>query len=43
MLVSCRYQLEEHARFRLVLGDVGEIIEDVQVILFEFVDGRLEL
>ena len=43
MLVSCRDQLEEHACFRLVLGDVGEIIEDEQVVLVEFVDGGFEL
>ncbi len=30
MLVSCRDQLEKHACFRLIFGDVGEIIEDEQ-------------
>lgn len=43
MFVSCRDQLEEHACFRLVLGDVGKIIKDEQVVLVELVDGGFKL
>lgn len=43
MLVSCRDQLEEHTCFRLVLGHVGEVIEDEQVVFVEFIDGRFKL
>lgn len=35
-------QFEQHARFRLILGDVGEIVEDEQMILVEFGDRRFE-
>ena len=35
-------ELEEHARLGLVFGDVGEVVEDEQVVLVEPVDGGLE-
>jgi hypothetical protein len=41
-LVTGADQFEQHARFRLILGDVGEIVEDQQVILVEFGDCRFE-
>ena len=41
-LVARADELEEHARLGLVLGDVGEVVEDQQVMLVEPVDGGLE-
>ena len=38
-LVAGADQLEEHAGFGLVLGDVGEVVEDQQVVLVEPGDG----
>ena len=35
-------QFEQHAGLRLVLGDVGEVVEDQQVEPVEAVEGRLE-
>ena len=35
-------QLEQHAGLGLVLGDVGEVVEDQQVVAVEFGDGGLE-
>lgn len=42
-LVARGDELEEHARFRLVLGDIGEIVEDEQIELVELGDGGFEL
>ena len=36
--VSRADQFEQNARLRLVLGDIGEIIEDQQMIFVEFGD-----
>ena len=36
-------ELEQNTRLRLVLADVGEVIEDEEVILVEPGDGCLEL
>ncbi len=41
-LVACGDELEEHARFRLVLGHIGEIIKDGQIELVEVGDGGFE-
>ena len=35
-LIASADQFEKHARFRLILGDIGEIVEDQQVIFVEF-------
>lgn len=43
MFVSGLDQLEEDARFRLVLGDVGKIIKVEQVVSVELVDGGFKL
>ena len=42
-LVACADQFEQDARLRLVLGDIGEIVEDHQVIFVELGDRGLEL
>lgn len=42
-LISCADEFEEHARFGLVLGDVGQIVEDEQIELVELCDGGFEL
>src|SRR6476660_8149874 len=42
-LISCGDEFEEHARFGLVLGDVGQIVEDEQIELVELCDGGFEL
>ena len=36
-------QLEQHAGLGLILGDVGDIVEDQQLVLVEFVDGGFKL
>ncbi len=41
-LVSGADQFEQNARFRLILGDIGEIVEDQQMIFVEFGDRGLE-
>ncbi len=41
-LVSGADQLEEDVRFGLILGDVGEIVEDQQMIFVELVDRGFE-
>ena len=40
-LVSRADQFEQNARLRLVLGDIGEIVEDQQMIFVEFWRLRL--
>ncbi len=40
--VSRADQFEEHGGFGLVLGDVGDVIKDQQMILVEFSDGAFE-
>jgi hypothetical protein len=35
-------QFEKHTRFGLILGDIGEIVEDQQMIFVELGDRRLE-
>ena len=35
-------QFEQNAGLRLILGDIGEIVENQQMIFVEFGDGRLE-
>ena len=40
--VPCADQFEEDAGFGLVLGDVGQVIEDDQLVVVEAGDGRLE-
>jgi hypothetical protein len=42
-LVTGTDQFEEHARFGLVLGDIGQIVEDEQIELVELVDGSFQL
>ena len=41
-LVSGADQFEQNARLRLVLGDIGEIVEDQQMIFVEFGDRGFE-
>ena len=41
-LVSSADQLEQHGGFRLILADVGEIIEDQEIEAVEPVDGGLQ-
>jgi len=41
-LVARANQFEQNDRFRLVIGDVGEIVEDRQMIFVELGDYRLE-
>ena len=41
-LVARADQLEEHAGLGLVLADIGDVVEDQQVILVEFRDGAFE-
>ena len=41
-LVPSADQFEQNARFRLILGDIGEIVEDQKVIFIEFGDRGLE-
>ena len=42
MLVAGADQLEEHAGLGLVLGDVGEVVEDQQMILVELGEGGFQ-
>src|SRR6478609_5100176 len=42
-LISCGDEFEQHAGFGLVLGDVGQIVEDEQIELVELCDGGFEL
>jgi len=42
VLIARADQLEEHAGLGLVLGDIGEVIQDEQVILVELGDGGLQ-
>ena len=41
-LVAGADELEEHRGLGLVLGDVGDVIEDEQVVTFKCCDRRLE-
>ena len=41
-LVACADQFEQDARLRLVLGDIGEVVEDQQVIFVELGDRGFE-
>src|SRR5271155_5656525 len=41
-LIACAYQLEQDAGLGLVLGDIGEVVEDQQVIFVELGDRRFE-
>ena len=41
-LVARGNQLEQHAGFRLVLADVGEVVENEQMVLVEFGNGAFE-
>ena len=38
-LISRGDQLEQHACLGLILGDVGDVVEDEQVVAVEFGDG----
>ena len=40
--VSRADQFEQYARLRLILGDVGEVVEDQQMIFVELGDRRFE-
>ncbi len=42
-LIAGRDQLEQHAGLGLILGDVGEVVEDQEIELVELGDGVLEL
>ena len=35
-------QFEKHARFRLILGDIGDVVEDQQLVLVELGDRGFE-
>ena len=41
-LVPSADQFEQNARFRLIFGDIGEIVEDQKVIFVEFGDRGFE-
>ena len=41
-LVTRGDQLEEHAGFGLILGDVGDVVQDQQIIMVELGDGGLQ-
>ena len=41
-LVAAADQLEQHAGFGLILADVGDVVEDEQVILVELGDRAFE-
>ena len=43
LFVACADELEQHAGLGLILGDVGEVIEDQQIEAIEAVDGGLEV
>lgn len=42
MFVAPADQLEEHRGLCLILGDVGDVVEDEQVVTIEFGDGGLQ-
>lgn len=41
-LVSCTDEFEEDARFSLILGDVGDVVEDQEVEFVQLRDGAFE-
>ena len=41
--VSCADELEQHAGLGLILGDIGEIVEDQEIEAIEPIDGGLEI
>ena len=41
-LVTGAGQLEQHAGFRLILGEVREVVEDQQAVFVEFGDDSFE-
>ena len=41
-LVAGTDEFEEHAGFGLILGDVGEVVEDQQMVFVELGDGRFK-
>src|SRR5205814_5537495 len=41
-LVTCGDQLEQHAGFGLILGDVGDVVEDEQIVAVELGDRAFE-
>lgn len=41
-LVTGADQFEQHAGLGLILGDIGEVVEDEQMIFVEFGDCRFE-
>src|SRR5271163_3767554 len=41
-LVTCGDQLEQYAGFGLVLGDIGDVVEDKQIVAIEFGDRTFE-
>src|SRR3546814_8309113 len=41
-LIACADQLEEHGGFSLILGDIGEVVRDEQVVFVELGDGGFE-
>jgi hypothetical protein len=41
-LVSGPDEFEQDAGFSLILGDIGEVVEDQQVVLVELGDGGFE-
>ena len=42
VLVAGADQLEQHAGFGLILSDIGDVVEDEQVVLVQFADGGLQ-
>jgi hypothetical protein len=42
-LVACTDQLEQHRGLGVILVDVGQVIEDQQLIFVELGDGGFEL
>ena len=42
VLVAGADQLEQHAGFGLVLTDIGDVVEDEQVVLVQLADSGLE-
>src|SRR3546814_20509224 len=41
-LIACADQLEEHGDFSLLLGDIGEVVQDEQVVFVETGAGRIK-
>src|SRR6266852_5775249 len=41
-LVTCGDQLEQHAGYGLILGDVGDVVEDEQIVAVELGDRAVE-